>query len=120
MGARTATFNLDPGETVTCTFTNTLKQFTLAVDKAGIGTGTVTSDPAGVNCGADCTEDYAWNTVVTLTATPGTNSFFIDWSGDCFGANPITTVTMDTDKTCTATFGYTWRVYLPLITKGAP
>jgi hypothetical protein len=120
VATRTATFNLDPGEAVTCTFTNTLKLFTLAVDKAGIGMGTVTSDPTGINCGADCIENYVWDTVVTLAATSGANSFFIEWSGDCSGTDPITTVTMDADRTCTATFGYTWKVYLPLITKGTP
>jgi hypothetical protein len=113
------TIHLDPDEEITCTFTNT-KQFTLTVDKAGIGTGTVTSDPAGINCGTDCTEDYARNTAVTLTAVPGVSSFFTGWSGDCSGTDPVTTVTMDADKNCTATFGYTWKVYLPLITKGAP
>ncbi len=30
----------------------------LNVNKAGSGTGTVTSDPAGIHCGADCTETY--------------------------------------------------------------
>jgi hypothetical protein len=119
VGTRAATINLEADETVTCTFTNT-RQFTLTVNKVGIGAGTVASNPAGINCGTDCTEDYARNTVVTLTAVPGVNSFFIGWSGDCSGTDPITTVTMDASKICTATFGYTWKVYLPLITKGAP
>jgi len=78
---------------------------TLTVNKDGGGSGTVTSDPAGINCGADCTEDYALGTVVTLTAHPGVKSYFVGWSGDCLGTDPTTTVTMDADKTCTATFG---------------
>ena len=80
------------------------KQFTLTVNKAGSGTGTVTSDPAGIFCGADCIENYVVNTVVTLTATPDANSAFTGWSGDCSGTGLTTTVTMDADKTCTATF----------------
>ena len=80
------------------------KLFTLTVNTAGGGTGTVTSDPAGINCGADCTENYAPDTDVTLTATPDAGSAFTGWSGDCSGANPTTAVTMDADKTCTATF----------------
>ncbi|RLC91129.1 MAG: hypothetical protein DRI77_14175, partial [Chloroflexi bacterium] len=79
-----------------------LEQFTLAVTKAGTGDGTVTSDPAGINCGADCTETYGKGTVVTLTATPDVDSVFAGWSGhaDCADGK----VTMDADKTCTATF----------------
>ena len=98
----------------TCTATFNLKQFTLIVDKVGIGTGTVISDPAGINCGVDCTEDYVWNTVVTLTVMLGPDSFFIGWSGDCDANGQVT---MNTNKTCTATFGYTWKVFLPLMTK---
>ena len=52
----------------------------LIVTKSGNGTGTVTSDPAGINCGGDCSEVYAPGTVVTLTATPSANSVFVGWS----------------------------------------
>ena len=79
---------------------------TLTVNKAGGGTGTVTSDPAGINCGADCTENYVKYTLVTLTAHPGPNSYLASWSGDCSGTGITTQVTMDADKTCTATFSY--------------
>ena len=78
---------------------------TLTVNKDGGGSGTVTSDPAGINCGADCTENYVLGTVVTLTAHPGVKSY-VEWSGDCTGTGLTAQVTMDADKTCTATFGY--------------
>ncbi len=78
----------------------------LTVNKAGGGSGTVTSDPAGINCGADCTEIYDEGTIVTLTARPDPQSFFAGWSGDCSGTERTTQVTMDADKSCTATFGY--------------
>ena len=32
--------------------------------------GTVTSAPVGIDCGADCSETYDYNTTVVLTATP--------------------------------------------------
>jgi hypothetical protein len=84
----------------------TVQWLVLTVNKAGTGTGTVTSDPAGVNCGADCTDSFIEDTDVTLTAHPGLKSYLAGWIGDCSGTNPTTSVTMDTDKHCIATFGY--------------
>jgi hypothetical protein len=78
--------------------------FNLSVNQAG--SGTVTSDPVGIFCGADCTEDYVEGTLVTLTAHPGVHSYFVGWSEDCSGTGLTTTVTIDTDRLCTATFGY--------------
>jgi hypothetical protein len=74
--------------------------------QAGGWSGTVTSAPGGIFCGDDCTESYPDNTVVTLTAYPGVKSYFVGWSDDCSGTDPTAQVTMDADKTCTATFGY--------------
>jgi len=92
--------NAAPAYNVVTTFTRK----TLTVNKAGTGDGTVTSNPAGINCGADCAEAYDQDTVVTLTANADGDSDFAGWSGDCSGTNSTTTVTMDVDKTCTATF----------------
>jgi hypothetical protein len=79
-------------------------QQTLTVLKAGTGTGTVTSSPAGINCGTDCSEIYADGTVVTLTATPDFGSYFVGWSGAGCGGTSTCTVTMTTSQTVTATF----------------
>ena len=77
--------------------------YTLTVSKAGAGSGTVTSNPAGISCGADCSKSYASDTVVTLTATPASGATFAGWSGACSGAGACQ-VTMSQAQTVTATF----------------
>jgi uncharacterized repeat protein (TIGR01451 family) len=78
--------------------------YALDVTLSGTGSGTVTSSPAGINCGIDCSETYGYGTGVTLTASPAAGSVFAGWSGDCSGsANPFA-ITIDAAKSCTATF----------------
>jgi len=78
------------------------QQHTLTVTKAGTGTGSVTSAPGGISCGLDCSENYNYNTQVTLAATPATGSTFGGWSGDADCSDGV--VTMTAGRTCTATF----------------
>ena len=63
------------------------------------GSGTVTSSPAGINCGQDCTEAFTLGATVTLMTTPAAGFTFGGWSAGC-GA----TVQMTQDRSCTATF----------------
>ncbi|HJU36104.1 MAG TPA: PASTA domain-containing protein [Gaiellaceae bacterium] len=58
---------------------------TLSVSKAGDGTGTVTSSPAGINCGTTCSFSYTQGSSVALTAEPAKGSSFAGWSGNCTG-----------------------------------
>ncbi len=83
---------------------------TLTVSKTGAGAGTVTSDPAGISCGSDCTEAYPVSQLVTLTATPDPGSLFSGWSGACTGTGTCQ-VTMSAAKSVTAAFA----VYRPTI-----
>ncbi|MDP9258205.1 MAG: hypothetical protein M3Q31_16880, partial [Actinomycetota bacterium] len=46
----------------------------LTVTKAGAGSGSVSSSPAGIDCGATCSASFAQGTVVTLTATAAAGS----------------------------------------------
>jgi hypothetical protein len=72
-------FTLTAAMNCTATFNEivvTPPNYTLTIDKAGAGSGQVTSEPAGIDCGSDCTEDYQSNTEVTLTATPDSGSTF--------------------------------------------
>ena len=94
----------------------------LTVNKTGTGSGTVTSNPAGIDCGSTCSADFTPNTVVTLTATPTAGSLFSGWSGACTGSANTCPVTMDAAKNVTATFTVTQsssgsNVYLPLVRK---
>ena len=76
--------------------------FQLTVHKAGTGTGTVSSSPAGINCGSTCTKGYTGG-IVKLTAAKALGSRFAGWSGDCTGSAACA-VTMGADHDVTATF----------------
>ncbi len=97
----------------------TLNQYTLSVVFAGSGSGSVSSDPLGIDtCKANCSADFASVDVVTLTATADEGSSFTGWSGDgCFGTGDCT-VTMDQAREITATFGngFPWTMFMPAIT----
>jgi uncharacterized repeat protein (TIGR02543 family) len=99
---------MDAAKTVTGTFT--LKSYVLDVTKTGSnGTGTVSSDPAGITCGPgaspDCSEPYNHGSVVELTATPSASSNFTGWSsgGGCTGTAPCD-VTVTAATTVNAVF----------------
>jgi len=77
---------------------------TLTVSKDGTGSGTVTSNPPGIDCGVDCTESYTNGTSVTLTASAASGSVFAGWSGGGCTGTGTCTVTMDADTAMTATF----------------
>ena len=49
-------------------------KYTLTVSKTGNGSGTVTSNPSGINCGNTCSSKYADGTEVQLTATAASGS----------------------------------------------
>lgn len=67
------------------------------------GDGTVTSSPAGIACPGDCSEEYDFGTVVSLTAMPGPGSSFGGWSSDCSGRGSCQ-VTLDRERRVGALF----------------
>ncbi len=84
-----AGFNM-PGSALSCTATFNAKTYTVTVNKAGAGGGTVSSGGS-----------FIYGTAVKPTATPDSNSVFAGWSPAQCG----TGFNMpDSDMTCTATF----------------
>jgi hypothetical protein len=75
----------------------------LAVTTSGTGFGTVTSNPAGINCPGSCSALYGANASVSLTATASSGSTFVGWSGACTGFGDCV-VNMNTAKSVSATF----------------
>jgi hypothetical protein len=87
-----ATIIIDGNKTVTATFTQ--DQYTLTVN--GIGGGSVAKNPNQPT--------YTYGTVVTLTANASPGWSFSVWSGNLTGSTNPATITMNGDKTVTATF----------------
>jgi murein peptide amidase A len=78
--------------------------YTLSVTSAGSGSGTVTSSPAGIDCGLTCSFDFAAGTLVTLTATVVSGSTFAGWSGAGCSGTGTCQVTMSASESVTAAF----------------
>ncbi|MCM2359006.1 MAG: hypothetical protein NDI77_12710 [Geobacteraceae bacterium] len=63
------------------------------------------SNPNGIACTTgNCIASFPFGTPVTLFATFSADSLFSGWSGACTNATGDCTVTMDADKSVTATF----------------
>ena len=78
--------------------------YSLQVTKVGAGSGTVTSTPAAISCGATCSSLVGGGESVTLDALPAAGSRFAGWSGSgCLGIGSCT-VLMAAPRRVTATF----------------
>ncbi|MBI3896987.1 MAG: discoidin domain-containing protein [Gammaproteobacteria bacterium] len=76
----------------------------VALTVARSGSGTVSSVPAGINCGATCSATYAVGTSVTLSAIPASGYSFSGWGGACAGVSATCTVVMTAARNVIATF----------------
>jgi len=85
---------------------NFYKATSVTIKKAGKGSGSVVSDPAGINCGSQCSAPFAQGflpPVLTATADPG--SVFVGWNGGgCTHTSNICGPTMNADSVVTAKF----------------
>jgi hypothetical protein len=102
-GTGTCVIAISAPAAVTATFAPS--SIPLTVTKAGTGSGTVTSSPAGINCGSVCSFNFATGTQVNLTATPNAGSVFTGFTGcsSLLGLNTCS-VTLTSATSVTATF----------------
>ena len=94
--------------------------YSLEVNKAGTGAGTITSDPAGIDCGGTCQTDLRRGITVTLTAVPEDQSNFVEWTGGgCSGSQPTCTFDLNGNTTVGATFdGITYPLNVNVLGAG--
>jgi microcystin-dependent protein len=109
------------GNALTCTLTmnealSVTAQFNIVQDNlqvliTGSGKGTVTSTPAGIDCGnfpgapMACSQTLSQGSTITLTATAQSGSQFAGWSGGgCSGTATTCVVSISQAQMVTATF----------------
>ncbi|MBF0388118.1 MAG: cadherin-like domain-containing protein, partial [Candidatus Omnitrophica bacterium] len=94
----------------------------LTVFKTGAGTGTITSAPAGINCGSTCYASIQKGDTVTLTATPVPGSTFAGWTGKGCSGTGVCTLKMDEARAVAAAFvlpGVVPSSWVPQLPTGA-
>ena len=101
----TCNLTLTANQQVTATFNVTQSNPTLTVALPGTGSGSVSSNPAGISCPTTCSFSFKGGTQVTLTETPVSGSYFAGWSGGgCSGSNSTCVLTLNASEQVTATF----------------
>ena len=94
----------------------------LTVAFAGTAAGTVSASPGSLNCSSSagsCTQLFPRNTLLSLSALPGTHSMFTAWSGGgCTGSSGCS-LTLSADTTVTATFAPAFALAVTVQGSGA-
>ena len=112
----TVTNLAQPSYSASATATYTLSNTTDKTVNVGIvsGVGTITSNPAGIDCPGDCSEMFPEGATVYLTAHPAEGFYFNSgWRDDCVsqGVNPCV-INIDSDKNIGIKFtGILLKVY---------
>ncbi len=76
----------------------------LTIAKEGNGSGTVTSSPDGISCGATCSGQFIAPSFITLTAVADAGSVFTGWSGGGCSGTGACRVDFTAATSVTATF----------------
>jgi Divergent InlB B-repeat domain len=101
-GTDTCTVSMTQARSVTATFA--LLPQPLTVTLVGTGSGTVTSDLAGIRCPSMCEAAFPHGQSVTLIATAASASIFVGWDGEGCSGTDACTVSMTQARSVTATF----------------
>ena len=97
--------DIQANKTITASFST--KTFTVTINKSGTGSGSLSKETQIVNCGDS----------LNIAATPDEFSIFDGWSGDASGtANAILT-NIQSDKTITASFSTSTKLFTVTINK---
>ncbi|MFT6733319.1 MAG: hypothetical protein ACJAS9_001504 [Polaribacter sp.] len=99
-GSGACDVTVDTAKSVTAEFV-ALQDFDLTVTVTG--SGSVTSDPTGIDCGGDCSQTFEENTNVTITAIADSGFKLDHWENTCTG-NGSCSFDMDNSKSLTAVF----------------
>jgi uncharacterized repeat protein (TIGR02543 family) len=118
LSGSTCTVNLDGGDhEVTANFNpvpapgNSTLTVSAPTDSSGKG-GTV--EGGEIDCGSggtDCTWQDLTGSTFTVVATPDSGYSFAGWGGACTGTSPVCSVTMNGDRSLTATFTQSATTY---------
>ena len=101
-GKSSCSVTMDRAQSVAALFASApSSSYSLNIEKSGAGS--ITSIPAGIDCGIVCSASFAAGTSVTLSATPAEGYRFSGWSGACSGMGPCV-VAMDSARSASATF----------------
>jgi uncharacterized repeat protein (TIGR02543 family) len=98
-GTASCTVTMNAAVNLVASFVPSTAALTVSKD----GAGTVTSSPAGINCGSACSSSFPSGTQVTLSATAASGMVFRGWSGACTGSVACV-VAMSAARSVTATF----------------
>ena len=97
-GTGVCTTTITSNTTITASFAKLIK---ITVTPAGSGSGTVTSSPAGIDCGSTCSGYFGLTSIVTLTALPTALSGLSNWQG-CDSSDGMTcTINLLADRVIT-------------------
>lgn len=99
-GTGTCIVNSTEDVTVTATF----KTYALMVEKNGTGSGTIVSNPPGIDCGTDCIDVYGQGKLISLTPKPDLFSALVGWNGGGCSGTDVCILNLMEDVTVTATF----------------